>query len=1486
MMLTTSPVTVPAERSGLGTQCIKYPSSQYLNSTGKFGGIPDTSLLINDPQNSKNSQASPPTINSSLTLFENAPFSCDEINYRSPGFFIAQNQETHSDSHISKVEKETPTTNDGLNTSVEVETLNINISKDVPLTFGKNNKKQHRSSIHIQANNDPIQYITKETSQILKDKLIEVHNQTPQTDFKSNANTLSPATDDNDSWFKNQTLLTDKFPTEGNKPNEERVSNTLYKNPEVNLTQENKLDITAVPNSNKVNISPKTANKSIISNTKPSPQVSDIKVSAVSQGNAELEELEATVERILSEVAVQESLLNPKDMYEYHAELKNEIQEVPQVEKHVNILNVLPNEETVIELLPRQNRNKRGIEKKDETNHEKLEANEKKIQSHDKSSSSLISRSVQLESGSLIPRYPFKEKPNEPENKVNVHLLKYFDQSCEAGQTTKQAEAKEENDNTTKSNDNNIIKGYTEDPCNTLSSPIVKRKIIDNKNKEQLAYDPPSNSYVDMQYVTPEQPKSVNRYEILDISKPKKKQEIDINTYESVNNSIQKAKCVSLKELQYDPFAPSKHHIAEQEVSDDINETRIPSNIAATPRSVKHKSALKHKPEKRDDSVYDYKWPDNWPDEDPNNIPDDLVMLMSDDEMNEDFKDNWSSVWSINPPDPNSEDLSKTSSNVALKFFAKNLLFTEGKVQTNDFDDDIETNIFEEDNPQHSIRELEETMNQLVSEVEMDETQLLKHLSSLDNIPTLQEKFTLPSSTMEPEKLTNEAALHESSTKSPSPNAKNVGNNKRAEVKLLIATKESGKKAIEVHSIDENVESTVGVKNKNVPFTTDSKSLHLNQPLKDVNELLSSSQTLSKVDILHTKDSSSIQSQFEVYSENSFCNTPTIISDNLQIENEDTGFIENRPELEDSKQMEKSIFPENSQFQIQRLLVRTHGNEPETKITPKQSKSRRRKSNKSKLPKTQTQNSENEKQQAIITYTNAEYNTDQPNSCENNLTQSKCQTPQNSKEIFLTEKLTPVETKLEEEQVQNSNMNIASQHELKFQEDNQEKVTGMHPKRRHRKHKKKSKQQECKEETEQSQQIQRLFIRTPEITLNEPLDMIPVKQNISKLCRESEDLKRNISEEKEKSHEIKKLLVRSPGSEDFLTFPISSLSRSMSPDLSPLSITPPPPPQQLPKTKLFANLPKVPLASEEDLRSISPMSSNISLQNLLISFFPMDESADSSDDSDTFIQPARWLSLPSLVVRTMTPMTASINTISLDNILIPPSLTRVVSLPSLQTSECAKIIDITESTETSSSNVDKESKAKVDWASLVDEEDESSCNFYSDSYPPITQTNTQVNVTPSKSPRSRRHHGKKLKNSSSTSLDTLIDNSATPSFSPRFSRRKRRKSPANVFGSSYANYSFNPQDTPTPPRSPGARRHIRNERSSHRDPPSHSQSTSCIPNASSDPWYLQTEFLLPPSVIPSGYCTWVPNPDHQADSRGKEGVVLSLCGSSKLQNVN
>lgn len=69
-------------------------------------------------------------------------------------------------------------------------------------------------------------------------------------------------------------------------------------------------------------------------------------------------------------------------------------------------------------------------------------------------------------------------------------------------------------------------------------------------------------------------------------------------------------------------------------------------------------------------------------------------------------------------------------------------------------------------------------------------------------------------------------------------------------------------------------------------------------------------------------------------------------------------------------------------------------------------------------------------------------------------------------------------------------------------------------------------------------------------------------------------------------------------------------------------------------------------------------------------------------------------------------------------------------------------------------------------------------------------------------------------------------------------------------------------------KSPGT---IRKHRQNHT---SRVNTTACFQPPSSnmqgilDPWYLQTDFLLSPVVIPSGYCTWVPTPDQQMYSRG------------------
>jgi len=361
---------------------------------------------------------------------------------------------------------------------------------------------------------------------------------------------------------------------------------------------------------------------------------------------------------------------------------------------------------------------------------------------------------------------------------------------------------------------------------------------------------------------------------------------------------------------------------------------------------------------------------------------------------------------------------------------------------------------------------------------------------------------------------------------------------------------------------------------------------------------------------------------------------------------------------------------------------------------------------------------------------------------------------------------------------------------------------------------------------------------------------------------------------KEKPQQIKKLLVRSPDFEDCITFPLISPPSSLPPDLHPFSFTPSPPPQQLPKTKLFENLPKVHLASEEDLRSLSPLSQNLSLQNLSFSFLPMDNLSNMPDSSNTSTPPAQWLSMPSLAAGTATPLRATSSTISVNGTTLSPSLTRVLSMPSLQDPTSHIITELHESCVSLSHSSDAKRKG---WASLLDGEDEtslimqSSCNTSQTNSPSSMRVSTfpssdtlpsfwrPISSSPRLSGSSIRYHGNKSI-SSPPSFSSLQNGTAIPHKYSMFSRHHERGLP----------YCCPNPTMTTPPRGP-PRQHT-DSQESHENTSACPQTPLFNTQVVSDPWYLQTEFLLSPDIIPSGYCTWVPTPDQQSYSRGKEGV--------------
>jgi hypothetical protein len=250
--------------------------------------------------------------------------------------------------------------------------------------------------------------------------------------------------------------------------------------------------------------------------------------------------------------------------------------------------------------------------------------------------------------------------------------------------------------------------------------------------------------------------------------------------------------------------------------------------------------------------------------------------------------------------------------------------------------------------------------------------------------------------------------------------------------------------------------------------------------------------------------------------------------------------------------------------------------------------------------------------------------------------------------------------------------------------------------------------------------------------------------------------------------------------------------------------------------------------------------------------------------------------MPSLAVGTGSPSSSSI---TLSETTLSHPLTRVVSMPPLQHPVYPIATELHETYVFSSHGSDPQLK---ELSSVRGDEDENS--FVMQSSSGTNQTNSPSSVPlytlsrpdilaifgqPSSSlPRSpgssRRQHMKKCVSSPSSSSSSLHSEIVVPHISPNFSRYQGRKSP-NC-----------PDLTKTPPRSSGSPRQCRCSENSNMSTLTCSQTTLSNTQGESDPWYLQTEFLLSPVAIPSGYCTWVPTPDQQTYSRGKEGVNFEI----------
>jgi hypothetical protein len=769
--------------------------------------------------------------------------------------------------------------------------------------------------------------------------------------------------------------------------------------------------------------------------------------------------------------------------------------------------------------------------------------------------------------------------------------------------------------------------------------------------------------------------------------------------------------------------------------ADELSKTRLMS--PTSPISVKPKNATKNsiKLEDSDDFLRDYKWPDQ-----------PFFKVTEQLETTKSGDSKWSDVWPIdsvhNSCNPEERDCLLSPTNC----FADDVFKFP---YTQNFDDDIEVNDFVDDSSRHSLHEIEESIGQLISDVEMDETQLMKQLSCFKN-PVVRNSDVHENDDVMNEHVESEITISNTAIAEKPWKKGHMENRRpvRAEVKLLVKTCETGKEAIEIRSMKEY---------------WDDEMAHGQQ------------------------DSSTYVSDLKA---------STCKLENFQ---------------------EQLDLPQNSDSSAKNI--------PEKLM------------------------------QSSSEFTNDERILHSCELAENELIKLKI-----FENIKLNDLSKNVESMSSLGDLEEGYTSVSSQG---WQDDNM-KFFHLSRDGKLLDDTALQKQKTSKQGKREENQIQRLFIRSPNLTLTEPLNMLPSEGN----------MKQQSSAAKIRPHEIKKLLVRSQNYEDFITFPIVTPPSSLPCDLKPPSIMPTPPPQHLPKTKLFENLPRVPLASDEDLRSLSSLNRNISLKNIFFSFLPIDDISDIPDGLNPCTSFARWMSMPSVTVRKCSFLS---NGIPLRGTTLHP-LTRAVSMPSLQRPVCPIATELHETHVSSYHRSDAEPK---DWASLHSDEAESSLIIQSSSDP--NQTNSSSSVPVSTFSRSdtlpvfgqpsgfSRRCPMKFFSSPSSSSSSLHTEIISHQMSPDLYKYHGQKSP-NTFNSMSLNNC--PSLMTTSPRSSGSPRQCNQK--SDTNTLTCSQTIFSNTQGELDPWYLQTEFLLSPLVIPSGYCTWVPTPDQQTYSRGKEGVNFEI----------
>jgi len=1256
-----------------------------------------------------------------------------------------QNQDSETMKQVDIIKELPPAIETESDSSFETETFNITFSKEVPLGV-TSEASNHRSSVHMQPEVDIIQFFPEIVPWQSIDILNATHSCLPEDGCTHRRVSEVDSLLSQEHTQTSEPLLEPHMTIQTNSP--------LMQLTEVLSNQDTGFVASQVESGDKPVSDTVNPEKLTLLHKDSQIVTSSATDTTVTKGGADLNELETTVDQILSEMSMQDKLLDEALKFKFHSELKNEVLAAPILKTHVNIFSVLPHEETVIELLPRKC------------------------------------------AGNIY-------------NEVKVKLEQ--------------------------ATDSNIHETST--------------------------------NFVD------------------------------------VCNAVQQTDLIS--------------HSAEPKSTGNLDERRVVS-LTPVPHSVKQRDATKHSniSEDRSDTLYDYKWPDNWPDDIFAQVVDDTILPMSIGhlEPSSSRDSEWVHIW---PSDAGIEisnsseesDCMAWSTNLSTNPF-KSLCAPSDKnsIQITNhaskFDKCIRTDVFDEVNPRHSLHELEETVSQLISDVEMDESQLLKNLSCLESAVAKHSHSSgdalLQSDHLEPEKtISNAKTLHCESFKKQEPfvDSRPI----RAEVKVLVKTSDTGKEVIEIHSMREylDTEVTPGQEGSLSVFSADLKSsmgvLENFQKQQNFPQNVELSEKHIPLKLTQTSSGFRIDKNIQLSHELSQNDMPNRnMFQNVQIGSDLSKNVEYFPLEHDQNQAYSSVLPEYQQHSIQKpFVLPPDGLLDDSAVhKPKMYKERQKlhiqEGNKQALcyedqqheqywsgKKSHKYRQQQKTEQQLKAFESCNLEIKIEDNKENSKFSPEVQNIKYFEKVKEPQRMSEMGTNGNCQQVIVHQKSVLEQTQIFQDHKDKEKIHTIHPGGQHGKHGI-NPEQEQKRQDGQFHQIQRLFIRSPDFTLSEPLNMLPLNASNKQQCVAV----------KEQSQYIKKLLVRSADFEDCITFPIVTPPSSLPTKLHPLLFTPSPPPQQLPKTKLFENLPKAPLVSKEDLHCVSPLSHNSPPQNLFFSFLPMDNVSDMPDGLNTYTPLARWFSMPSLV---MEPICPSSSTTSLNGTTISSCLTRVVSLPSLQDSLPPLHTQHNESCLSSYHSSDEGPK---DRSTLINDGNEISCimqNFSNTSHtssplsvpfstftrPDMQTSFWQQNSSSPLSPGFSRRHCDKTLGSSHSSLFSSCHNEAAASYrSAVCSIHHGRKLP-DVFKSISSSYLPNPMITPLH-KSPGTIRKHRQGHTSCVDTIACSQTPSSNMQGILDPWYLQTDFLLSPVVIPSGYCTWVPTPDQQIYNRGKDGADFKI----------